>query len=249
MPGGLSLSRQRGGEGLCWGLEGEGLAGSSVEFGGDGVELVLGAISEARLAWEVWAQETVGVLVAAALPGAARVAEEHRDTSRDGEPRVRGHLLALVPGQRPSQRDRQLGNLRGESFGDDICGVTGWESNEHDEAAVPLDEGRNRAGTLAKDQVAFPMARDCAVVGLGRSFTDVHEVADLALTIAGVLRERRRPSRRTLRAQIASQLLAQRAAGLHEQRLIDRLVRHAHLRIIGELAHQPTRDLLRRPAK
>ena len=55
------------------------------------------------------------------------------------------------------------------------------------------------------------------------------------------------PAGRVSRPQIAGQFLAQRAAGLHEQRQIDRLVRHAHLRIVRELFHQPTRDLLRRP--
>src|SRR4051794_25682230 len=99
MPGGLSLSRQRGIEGLCRGPEVEGLAGSSVEFDSDRVELVLGAVSEAGLARQVLAQETVGVLVRAALPRAARIAEEHRHATRDSETRVRGHLLALIPGQ------------------------------------------------------------------------------------------------------------------------------------------------------
>jgi hypothetical protein len=55
MPGGLSLSRQHGLEGLCRGQEVEGLAGSSVEFGGDRVELGLGAFSEAGLSRQVLA--------------------------------------------------------------------------------------------------------------------------------------------------------------------------------------------------
>jgi hypothetical protein len=121
------------------------------------------------------AQESVGVLVAAALPGAARVAEEHRDTSGDHEARVGGHLFALVPGQRASERGGQLGDLRSESFGDDISGVTGRESDEHDEAAVSFDEGGNGADALAVDQIAFPMARNCTVVGLGGAFTDGHD--------------------------------------------------------------------------
>jgi len=48
----------------------EGLAGSSVEFAGDLVELVLGPGSEVGAgAGEVLAEQAVGVLVAAALPG------------------------------------------------------------------------------------------------------------------------------------------------------------------------------------
>src|SRR3954447_15995093 len=56
-----------------------------------------------------------------------------------------------------------------------------------------------------------------------------------------------RPAGRVTRSQIAGQFLPQRTPGLHEQREVDRLVRHAHLRLVGELLHQPTRDLLRRP--
>jgi hypothetical protein len=62
MPGGLSLSRQHRLKGLCWGHEVEGLARSSVELGSDRVEFGLGAVSEAGLARQVLAQETVGVL-------------------------------------------------------------------------------------------------------------------------------------------------------------------------------------------
>jgi hypothetical protein len=57
------------------------------------------------------------------------------------------------------------------------------------------------------------------------------------------------PPRRVLEAQIAGQFLTQGAAGLHEQRQIDRLVRHAHLRIVWERFHQPTRDLGGRPTQ
>jgi hypothetical protein len=45
------------------------------------------------------AQQTVGVLVAAALPGRLRIAEEHLHPGFDGEPLVLGHLMAQVPGQ------------------------------------------------------------------------------------------------------------------------------------------------------
>jgi hypothetical protein len=49
------------------------------------------------------AQQPVGVLVGAALPGAAWVAEEHLDTGIDGELEVLGYLPAVVPGQRAAQ--------------------------------------------------------------------------------------------------------------------------------------------------
>jgi hypothetical protein len=43
------------------------------------------------------------------------------------------------------------------------------------------------------------------------------------------------------------QFFAERASALHEQRLIDGLVRHLHLRVVRILLSQPPRDLLGRP--
>ncbi len=47
--------------------------------------------------------------------------------------------------------------------------------------------------------------------------------------------------------QVAGQLAVQRAFGLHEQRPVDRFVRHPHLLIVGMVAAQPACDLERRP--
>ena len=52
-----------------------------------------------------------------------------------------------------------------------------------------------------------------------------------------------------LRAQVAGQLVPQVAAGLHEQRPVDRLVRHVHHCPGREPPPQPPGDLLRRPAQ
>ncbi len=49
---------------------------------------------------QVLADESVEVLVAAALPWRVRVAEEHVDAGVDGELVMVSHLGALVPGQR-----------------------------------------------------------------------------------------------------------------------------------------------------
>ena len=46
-------------------------------------------------------------------------------------------------------------------------------------------------------------------------------------------------------AQVLGQLPAQPAAALDVQRLVDRLVRHPHLRIVGEVHPQPAGDLFR----
>jgi hypothetical protein len=52
---------------------------------------------------EVLAEQTVRDLVAAPPPGTARIAEVDRDTGVDGEPDVLGHLVAAVPGERPTE--------------------------------------------------------------------------------------------------------------------------------------------------
>jgi hypothetical protein len=46
-------------------------------------------------------------------------------------------------------------------------------------------------------------------------------------------------------AQMSGELGAQHRRGLHEQRGVDRLVRHPHRRIVRELGDQPAADLLR----
>src|SRR3954466_10851715 len=65
---------------------------------------VLGAVrAEVGALWKVLAQQPVGVLVRAALPGAVRIAEVDLDACVDLQARVLGHLGALIPGQRSSQ--------------------------------------------------------------------------------------------------------------------------------------------------
>jgi hypothetical protein len=59
--------------------------------------------AEVRSLWEVLAQETIGVFVRAALPGAVRVAKVHLEAGVDAELGVLRQLDALVPGQGSSQ--------------------------------------------------------------------------------------------------------------------------------------------------
>ena len=77
------------------------MSGAVVEEERDVVEVGPGVGGRAGALGRVLAQKTVGVLVAAALPRAVRVAEEHRDGGGHAELGVAGHLGALVPGQRP----------------------------------------------------------------------------------------------------------------------------------------------------
>jgi len=66
-----------------------------------------------------------------ALPGAVRVAEIHRDVGVDGEPSVLGHLLTLIPGQRPAQMRRESQHRPGQGIPNRFGGVIGRQVQQH----------------------------------------------------------------------------------------------------------------------
>ena len=93
-------------------LPAEGLSGPVVEGGSDCVEVVLVVAGQVGALGEVLAQQAVGVLVGAALPGAVWIAEVDRHAGTDKLLRVLGHFGSLVPGQRLAQlfgQGRDLG--------------------------------------------------------------------------------------------------------------------------------------------
>ena len=90
-------------EGLGGGLPIEGFAGSTVECCGDGVQVASGVSAEVGAFEEVLAEETVGVLVGATLPGTLGVAEVDIEVGVYSELSVLGHLGSLVPGQGAAQ--------------------------------------------------------------------------------------------------------------------------------------------------
>src|SRR5215475_671701 len=85
-------------EGFGGGVVAEGFAGAGVELVGDGVELVLGVGAQVGAFGQVVADQAVGVLVGAALPGRVGVGEVDGDAGGDGEGGVGFHLGAAVPG-------------------------------------------------------------------------------------------------------------------------------------------------------
>jgi hypothetical protein len=89
------------------------------------------------------------------------------------------------------------------------------------------------------------VAGNRAVFGLGGAFADQRlrcDVRPRPLSGPGS-RDPKRPSG----AQAGDQLAVERAAGLHVERLVDRLVADPHRLIIGELDREPVHDLLRAP--
>lgn len=63
------------------------------------IQFVCAILAEVRPLWKVLAEQTIGVLVAASLPRALRVAEIDVETSIDPELGVLCHLGALVQGR------------------------------------------------------------------------------------------------------------------------------------------------------
>src|SRR4051795_1595708 len=81
----------------------KGLSRSRIEGERDGRKDIGLMHAEINSLWKVLAQQAVGILVRAALPGAVRVAEVDRDPGVDPQMCVLSHLRALVPGQRLPQ--------------------------------------------------------------------------------------------------------------------------------------------------
>src|SRR5437773_508335 len=80
----------------------QGLSRAVVQLPGDGVEMSGAVEAQVILAREVLAEQTVGVLIAAALPWAVGVAEVDHHVRVRAEPYVVSHLFAQVSVRRSS---------------------------------------------------------------------------------------------------------------------------------------------------
>ena len=191
-------------------------------------------------------QQTVGVLVAAALPQAVRVGEVHLHAGTQGQRIVITHLLALVVGERLAQR---FGNaLQGFTEALQRVGSAGAAHlGQYDEAAGALDQGTH-GGTVsgALDEVALPMLRNHSVRDVRLAHVDALHVRDLTTPVST-------PCTRLARAatlpQTSDQLLAKLAAWHQVDRAVDRFVGHPVARCVGKTSRQYPGDLLRRPAR
>ena len=178
-----STGRRVACRGLRRGCASRGFAGSVVEFGGDVVE-VLGAVhGQVGALGEVLAQQPVGVLVGAALPGRVRVAEvdragRWRRRSGRGRPSpcpgprsASGAACAGSSAHRGDHRRRRPRRRRGRRAGA-AASRSGW-------CARP---GCRSPSSLAvpDDQVAFPVPGHRPVLDLGGPLADVDHVRDPA---------------------------------------------------------------------
>src|SRR6266581_1254894 len=84
---------------LCWGFESQGLPWVLIEPQSDLVQVGLRETREICSSREILSQQAIGVLVAAALPRTAWIAEIDLHLGGHREALVVSHLLAAIPGQ------------------------------------------------------------------------------------------------------------------------------------------------------
>jgi hypothetical protein len=119
------------------------------------------------------------------------------------------------------------------------------EIDQHRESGGALHQRADRRLVVpAHQEVPFPVPGNGSVGDLRRPFGDHHHVGDHPPSVAGPCP---RQSLGASCAQAARELLAKLPPTLHEQALVDRLVRDPHAHIVGEILPQATRDLLRGP--
>src|SRR3989344_7176008 len=80
--------------------EAQRLAWSGVQFPGNRIQRFLSKATQVAALGQVLPQQTVGVLVDAALPGTVRIGEVDLDPSGFRQPLMRGHFPALIVCQR-----------------------------------------------------------------------------------------------------------------------------------------------------
>lgn len=201
-------------------LEIEAFAWTHVQLQGYGIQLLLAVYRQVRALGQVLADQAIDVLVAAALPGAVRVAKVDRHPRLLSDFGVPRHLPALVIGHALAHRQRHAIERRAEAFH-----RRGRRRivhfHQHQIAAGALNPGAYRRGVgLALDQIAFPMARHQAVFDLRRAHMDADHIGNLA---APIHTPRARSARCLALAQTDDQFLAQLTDRQGIDRVIDRL--------------------------
>ena len=199
-------------------------AGAVVDFIGDGVQLLLAVARQVGAFGQVLAHQAVGVLVAASLPWAVRVAKVHGHAGVDGQLFVQRHLFALVIGERLAHG---LGNgtqlvREGLQHMGRAGGLGMRQFDQHEQSAGALDQSAHGTGiALALDEVAFPVARKLSVLGLWRAHMDAEHVRNLPTPVLAFAAWR---SFVAGLVQVGNQFLAQLAHRLGVDAVVDGFV-------------------------
>src|SRR5574337_329864 len=221
--------------------------GSAIEFVSHGIELLLGINTQIGAFGEVLAQQPVGVLIAASLPGAVWVAEVDLHTGVFAEPGVLGHLAPSVVGQALAHGLGYCVELVGEFL--QHMRRSRWigvgELDQHHQARGALDQRANGAGVVRTlDEIALPVAWQLAILDLGRAHMDAQQILYLPTPILALGAG---PALGMGHAQARQQLLLELSARLGIDAGVDALVRHALAPVIGVLLLQVLGNLLGRP--
>src|SRR5258707_7630015 len=103
--------------------------------------------------------------------------------------------------------------------------VLPWKLDEHRKAAVAFDERHDVRVACSGKKISFPMARNCAILGLGGSLADRDHIEYVPLSIlclAALCVTHLPPC-----TPLCPQLPLQHAARLDKETAIDRLVRYS----------------------
>ena len=212
---------------------------------GDIVECGLAEDGEVRAPGQKLAQKSVGVFVAAALPGRVRIGERDVPPQSASEFAMTGDLRAAVIGQALAQEGAQFAQLTAEALMS-VLGRAAFHLAEYDKAGVALDQGAHgRAVEGAFDEVALPMTGHLTVSNLLGAMDDAKLLGDEAARRGG--RGSPAPSRRLGLAQGGDHLGLERTARMRVDGPIDRLGADLALAVIRVHATQSGSDLLRRP--
>src|SRR6202140_970887 len=91
--------RNTGIKSLCWGFKLQGLTWSFVELTSHFVQIDLRVYRQVGALLKVLSQQTIGVLIRAALPRALRIAKINVDVGRQRKATMIRKFLAPIPGQ------------------------------------------------------------------------------------------------------------------------------------------------------
>ena len=116
------------------------LAWASVEASRDGVEVVLRQAGQIRAFRQILPQQSIRVLVGAALPGAVWVSEIDGNACGRRQILVPAHLLALIVGHGLAHRSVHAIEDAGEARECCIGGTAAFHASQQNQAAGAFDE-------------------------------------------------------------------------------------------------------------
>ncbi len=216
---------------------------SAIEAVGNGVQVSLGVHRQVGALGQILAQQSVGVLAGAALPGAVGVTEVHAHAGVGGELGMAGHLSTLVVRHALAQwrsNRPQLGRQASQGRGGRGIG----HLDEQQQTAGTLDQHAH-GGFVASplDEVALPVSRHQAVFNLGRAHMDADHLGNLAAAVGAT---RARHALAVAVAQTGHQLPSQLPAGMGIDGGVDGLMRDLQLGALGIHPQQCASNLLGR---